>query len=234
VRKIIHYFETLGSDGIGEKTIEALVETGHATLPQFYLLNKADILELEGFADHSAELLLAEIRRVHTQGVSLARFLHAIDIFNGKFGEKILQKIIDSGFMSFSEGEIQLNPSIENYYNHLVSIEGISDITAKVFLNNLEKVHRNEYMFIMDKINLTQIESIQKTGIKVCFTGVRPSSEIKERMANAGFQESDSVSKDTKILVVKDLASSSSKMNRAKELGIEIMSLEQFISEKLV
>ena len=240
IKKIIHYFETLGSDGVGEKTIQSIVKgTKGDSLASIYLLTKADILELEGFAERSAELLLAEIRRVHTQGVSLARFLHALDIFKGRIGEKTLQKIIDSDLILFDDnfpelGKLRLNPRIENFYNHLISIDGVSEITANIFLNGMPDVNCNGALYILENINISKVKSTQSEGVRVCFTGVRPSSEVRQKMVKAGFQECDSVSKNTQMLVVKDLNSNSSKMAKAKGLSIEILSLEQFISEKLV
>lgn len=71
-------------------------------------------------------------------------------------------------------------------------------------------------------------ESTAATGKVFVFTGVRMSPHQKDRFAEIGAVEKSSVSKGVDFLVQKDPSSNSSKSEKAKGLGIRIISLEEF------
>jgi DNA ligase (NAD+) len=65
---------------------------------------------------------------------------------------------------------------------------------------------------------------------KVCMTGKGPDTRqiLEAKLFQMGYESVDSVTKDTSILVVDDLDSTSSKMLKAKKLGIKIMLYREF------
>jgi DNA ligase (NAD+) len=70
------------------------------------------------------------------------------------------------------------------------------------------------------------------TGRQFVITGSlsRPREEVEKDIRNAGGKTSSSVSKNTFALVTNDTDSSSSKMKKAKELGIPIWSEDQLLA----
>ena len=62
-----------------------------------------------------------------------------------------------------------------------------------------------------------------------CITGVRLSKEQLDVAKNAGWEEKSGVSKNLNVLVVKNTTSTSSKTEKAKSLGVKIVSLDEFV-----
>jgi DNA ligase (NAD+) len=79
--RLQHFASRRGLDitGLGGKRAEQLVDKGFVkTLPDIYQLSKDDLLHLPGYADKSAENLLAEIKKA--KNVTLDRLLYALGI----------------------------------------------------------------------------------------------------------------------------------------------------------
>lgn len=66
------------------------------------------------------------------------------------------------------------------------------------------------------------------TGRVLCFTGVRPSEDEKKAFEVAGGVVKDGMSKAITHLIVKDLTTTSSKAQKAKASGVELVSYDQF------
>jgi DNA ligase (NAD+) len=68
------------------------------------------------------------------------------------------------------------------------------------------------------------------SGQVIVATGVRLSPELQEKIALHGGVVSESFNKQTTILVTKDVNSTSGKAQKAKDLGIKVISLETLLS----
>ena len=85
-------------------------------------------------------------------------------------------------------------------------------------------------------MNFSYIQSPKQTSpvdgerMYVCFTGFRD-KELEEALTAKGHVVLNGVTKECTLLVVKDLNSTSSKMNTARKRGIRIVSLEEFTNE---
>ena len=62
------------------------------------------------------------------------------------------------------------------------------------------------------------------SGVKICFTGIRD-KQLEAKITKAGGTVSGSVSKNTTYLVADDVNSNSSKADKARSLGIPIISI---------
>ncbi|MGH8463970.1 MAG: NAD-dependent DNA ligase LigA, partial [Pseudomonas sp.] len=95
---IIHYVSrrAMDIDGLGEKSVEQLVDEGLIRSPaDLYLLTFEQIVELEGFAEMSSKKLLAAIAASKTPG--LARFIYALGIPDvGEETAKVLARSLGS------------------------------------------------------------------------------------------------------------------------------------------
>ena len=234
-KKIEHFFKVMGADGIGIERIGDVYDAGKTSLVDFYSLRLEFLKSLSGWGEVSAQNFLNEVSRVFSKEIPIPKLLHALDIFKGKLGEKIIQKILDSGIIEYGVRNgvnfIALSTNISNYYNHLLKIEGISDTTAQVFLNNFGAVNLFQNVAIVRAVKFAEKSNLPASkGVTVCFTGVRPKGEIRAMMSQFGYYEVDGVSKNTEILVVKDIDTTSSKAEKARKLGVKIMSMEQFVT----
>jgi len=65
-------------------------------------------------------------------------------------------------------------------------------------------------------------------GVFAVFTGIRPTSEEEDKFLSLGGVVKSGVSKAVTHLIVRDPSTTSNKATRARELGIEIVSYEEF------
>jgi NAD-dependent DNA ligase len=121
---------------------------------------------------------------------------------------------------------------IENLRNCSISdlnqIDGFDQITSTNVYSGLDKFFafydsiKSEIIFL-DKI----VESSNLTGISVCMTGFRDAG-LQEKIEANGGKVVSGVSKKTTHLLAADKNSNSTKLKKARDLGITIMEPEEF------
>jgi DNA ligase (NAD+) len=215
--RISKFFELCGIDGFGEKTFNTLLDKGLIEKNPFevFYLKYEDLIGLEGWAETSVNKFLSEIERIKIS-LPFAKFLHATGFF-ADLGEKTIQKILD-------------NDGWDSSVEKLVEIEGIQEITAKKFMKGFKT-----YIKYDDEISSlfsftyykTPISEGKLKGLTVCMTGFRD-KEMADKIVELGGVVSDGVTKATNCLVVKDITSNSSKIQKAMKNGIEILEIDTF------
>lgn len=215
--RISKFFELCGIDGFGEKTFNTLLDKGLIEKNPFevFYLKYEDLIGLEGWAETSVNKFLSEIERIKVS-LPFAKFLHATGFF-ADLGEKTIQKILD-------------NDGWDSSVEKLVEIEGIQEITAKKFMKGFKT-----YIKYDDEISSlfsftyykTPISEGKLKGLTVCMTGFRD-KEMADKIVELGGVVSDGVTKTTNCLVVKDITSNSSKVQKAMKNGIEILEIDTF------
>jgi DNA ligase (NAD+) len=120
----------------------------------------------------------------------------------------------------FTKGEL-----VEN----LVKLDSIGEVTA-ITIDNKFTSYCDDIAIIVEMNNIVNSKGIDK-GPKVAITGFRDPDFI-ELLNNHGFDASDSygVSKKISYLVAADPNSNSSKITKAKKLGIPILSMSEFLT----
>jgi NAD-dependent DNA ligase len=222
IAKLVHFFSTLEVEDFGEPSIRTFYLNGFKTVEAILNMKQIDIVSIEGFGIKSSVKLISQFGKIK-RGVSLAKILHALDVFDGLIGEKTCQKIFDEA---------------ENYYilDSIIKVEGIAEKTARVFS---EGITRYIALDGMDLVKITHIQSPKEAVLgdklkdeKICFTGCRPSKDMGKKIQQEGGQVVSGVSKNTTMLVVKDKSEttlSSNKAVTAKKLGIKIVEFKYFM-----
>ena len=133
-------------------------------------------------------------------------------------GERLAQKIVDSGFdlLKFLEDseEIKKLHTISNFNSNV-----ISEIVDK----------KDLFKKFVELKQVTQERKMSENVGKYVITGVRFHGDDLAKVEAVGWSESSSVSKNTQVLVVKDPATTSSKAEKARALGVKILSVEEFL-----
>ncbi len=110
---------------------------------------------------------------------------------------------------------------------NLMGLPGFGEKTAtKVQTGILSKLKL--IYFLLDTLTLKHKSTINSTKGKVCFTKVRDAN-FENNLVSKGYEVSDSLTKETKILIVPSLDVQSSKVDKAKKYGITIMTLDDAI-----
>jgi len=225
-RSLTYWCRTLEMDGIGEKLIEALLDSGLVlTISDLYKLNHSQLTSLERIGDKSAYNVLDELEK--TRNMPLSKFLHALGL--ERIGPEVAM-MISQYFISLEK----LLVWVENGDNQeLTTIDGIGEKVAAIFRDGISK--RRELILALSEIIDVADEAESATGIfdgkSFCITGSlsRPRKEIALAIKNAGGKVVGSVSGNLDILVAGEKAGS--KLAKAESLGIEVWVEEELFSQ---
>lgn len=225
-RRIVHFASkgAMDIDGLGPAIVRALLDNGLITsVADLYTIKKADLLELDNFKEKSADNLINAIEKSRSQ--PLDRLVFALGIPNiGQASAKLLcDKFGDlDNICSASEEEI-------------ADIEGFGDIMASAVTKELAEPHMRELIAklaecgVNTKYQKVQVDS-RFEGKTFVLTGTLPTlkrAEAKALIEKYGGKASGSVSKKTAYVLAGEEAGS--KLDKARSLGIEIITEEQFL-----
>lgn len=227
VSRMVHFASRNAMDiaGLSEKTVLKIIEVLNIReISGIYDLTLEDLLQLEGFKEKKSQNLLDGIER--SKETTLAKFLYGIGIPH--VGIKT------------SEDLAKVFPDIESLKNateeELVELPDIGSIVAgeivKFFQDDqiIEGInHLLERGIVFEKTAKQEIkESIADK--KFVLTGSLKSytrKELEDIITNAGGKTSSSVSKNTDFVIAGENAGS--KLAKAQELGVPVISEEEFI-----
>ncbi len=220
--------DAMNIDGLSEATIEKLIGEGliHSMPDFFRLKDHADrIASMDGFKEKSRDNLLAAIETART--TTLARLIYSLGIPNiGLANAKVICRYISDD----PERIPQLTA------DELMSIEGIGEVLARSFTDyfadpkNLEMYREMVTLLTFEK---EEAASNELDGKVFVITGsvehFANRNELKEYIEARGGKVTGSVTAKTSYLINNDITSGSSKNKTAKELGVPIITEEDFL-----
>ena len=210
----------LNIDGLGEKSVEQLVDAGLInSIPDIYRLNFEQLCQLERFGEKSATNLIQAIEL--SKNTSLPRLIYALGIRHvGESSAKDLAK-------AFGSLEVLLVANLDQ----LLQVREIGEIVARSILDFFAEEHNLQVIQELLSLGLTYPAIIaenlyhpQITGKTFVITGSFVNlkrDEIKAELEEYGAKVAGSVSKKTDYVIVGSDAGS--KLTKANELGIKFM-----------
>lgn len=228
IKRAFAYFiskKAMNIDGVGEKVAEALLDAGLVqTFDDLFELREGDFLELEGFAEVSAKKAVDAIQKAGLD-VPLSRFLTALSIDH--VGEETARDLANH----FGTVEKLRKTSLEE----LLSINGVGEKLANSIIewfrdkNNAKLIDR---LLKHVKIVQPKKDSSPKplAGKTFVFTGsmeCMSREEAGEKVRALGAEVAGSVSKKTSYVVAGEEAGS--KLDKARELGVTVLTEEEFL-----
>lgn len=228
IRKIIHFAsrEALNIEGLGDKVVATLYEKGiiKHTIDLFFL-DRNKLVELERMGDKSVDNLLNAIE--NSKQSSLDKVIFALGILNvGKKAGKILAEYYKNltNFSKATVDELLELPDIG-----LITAESIVDYLSNDnnlrFINELIEIGMNPQYEIQNKNtdNIFSGKTIVLTGKLVELTR----NEAKEYLERFGAKVTGSVTSKTDYVIAGEKAGS--KLAKAEQLGIQVLSEDEFI-----
>lgn len=221
--------DALNIDGLSESTLEKFLSKGFIKSDSdlFHLDKfKDEIINMDGFGKRSYEKLIAALDEAKNTTVS--RFLYSLGIAGiGSANAKMIAKYFDN----------DIDRIISASKDDLLEIEGIGEVLANSiadFFKSEKNIENVESLRNILKFEKEESGGGDKLSGKVCvITGslqhFSNRNELKELIEKNGGKVSGSVSSKTNYLINNDTASNSSKNKKAKELGVEIISEEDFL-----
>ena len=228
IRKIIHFAsrEALNIEGLGDKVVATLYEKGiikHTI--DLFSLDRNKLVELERMGDKSVDNLLNAIE--NSKQSSLDKVIFALGILNvGKKAGKILAEYYKNltNFSKATVDELLELPDIG-----LITAESIVDYLSNDnnlrFINELIEIGMNPQYDIQNKNtdNIFSGKTIVLTGKLVELTR----NEAKEYLERFGAKVTGSVTSKTDYVIAGEKAGS--KLAKAEQLGIQVLSEDEFI-----
>ncbi|MGN0437688.1 MAG: NAD-dependent DNA ligase LigA [Lachnospiraceae bacterium] len=217
-------------DGLSDATLEKFIDEGFLKeLPDIFHLRKYQekIVSLEGFGEKSYQNLMDAIEKSKT--ISMAKFIYSLGIGGiGLANAKVIVKYFDYDFNRI------MNAGVEE----LVKIDGIGDVLADSFFEYFHNPkNRNMIDSLLDEVSFETEDYHTESGITgktFVITGAvhqfTNRDELKEYIEKLGGKVTGSVSKNTDFLINNDVTSQSSKNKKARQLGIPIISEDDFIA----
>ena len=221
--------DALNIEGLSEATLEKFIARGFIhefadifRLPRF----REEIVELEGFGEKSYENLISSVEKARK--TTLARVVYSLGIPNiGLSGAKLICRQFDD------EVERLLAASEEE----LAAIDGVGPVIAASFTGYFADPEKRERFFrLLSELTLEKEETaaVQDLKGKVfvvtgSLTHFSNRAELKELIEKRGGKVTGSVTGKTDYLINNDTESSSSKNKKARELGIPVISEEEFL-----
>jgi DNA ligase (NAD+) len=235
--RLIHFCSrgAFDIDGMGEKTILEFYADGLLkSAPDIFRLpeHEAEIAKREGWGPVSAAKLSAAIEAKRT--ISLPRFIFALGIRRvGENNAKLLARHYGS-YANWRESMAAATLIGSDARLELGSISGIGPAIATDLAAFFMEAHNRDtlaelesFLTIEDAVNAATADS-ELSGKTIVFTGTlsmaRP--EAKARAESLGAKVTESVSKKTDYVVVG--ADAGSKEKKARELGLRILSEDEF------
>ena len=234
VLEIAHYSsrDALNIEGLSEATIERFVQNGFIkNYTDLYSLEKFkdDIIALDGFGEKSYSNIINAIEK--SKSVNLENFIYGLGINNvGLSNAKLLCSKFQYDFEKIK------NASFEQ----LIQIDGFGEVIAMSivkYFQNAENVSLAEKALSILKINkVIQNENEQiLEGKTFVVTGdvhyYKNRKELQQEIEMLGGKVTGSVTSKTDFLINNDILSTSSKNKKAKELGIPIITEDDFVNK---
>ena len=225
-RRIVHFASrpAMDIDGLGPAIVQALLDSGLIkSVADLYTIRQDDLLQLDNFKEKSASNLVNAIEKSKSQ--TLDRLVFALGIRN--IGQASAKLLCDR----FGD----LDNICAATADEVASIEGFGGIMAESVVRELSDPNMQELIRRLKEYGVnTHYESTRAgdlfEGKTFVLTGTLPTlkrNDAKALIEKYGGKASGSVSKKTDYVLAGEEAGS--KLVKARELGIEIITEEQFL-----
>lgn len=221
--------DALNIDGLSEMTLEKFIAAGfiHEFDDIFHLDRHRDaIVTMEGFGEKSYENLIAAAKTAsHT---TLPRLIFGLGIAGiGLANAKVICRHFDFNLDAMRKADAE----------ELCAIDGIGGVLADAWVTYFKNDKNNEILdhLLADLTFTNEARSEEQTlaGKTFVITGsvehFANRKELQEKIESLGGKAAGSVSAKTSYLINNDVTSNSSKNKKARELGIPILSEEDFL-----
>ena len=222
--------DALNIDGLSEATLEKFISMGfiHEYADMFHLENHRDsIVEMEGFGQRSYENLIASVKKASQ--TTLPRVIYGLGIAGiGLANAKMLCRHFRYDFNAMRNSGLE----------ELTAVDGIGGVLAQAWMDYFADEKNNAMVDrLLEELSIENepVEEGEKPfeGLTFVITGsvehFANRKELQELIESKGGKASGSVTSKTAYLINNDATSNSSKNKKAKELGIPIISEEEFL-----
>lgn len=222
--------DAMNIEGMSEATLEKFIIQGFIKdFSDIFHLDRyeEEIKNLEGFGEKSYVNLQKSIE--NARNTTLPRLVYSLGIANiGLANAKVICR-------AFGNDPARIPDATEE---ELDEISGVGGVIAKTYVDYFaQEKHRELYQKLLAEVTIPQEEAAAEAamfaGVNFVITGsvthFANRGEVKELIESRGGKVTGSVTSKTHYLINNDVQSASSKNKKAKELGVPIISEEDFL-----
>ena len=224
--------DAMNIDGLSEETLDKFIGKGFIKeYADVYKLNRfeEEIVNMPGFGRKSYENLMASVDK--SRKVPVFKLLYSLGVPNiGVANAKVISRYFDYDMDKITKATA----------DELVSVEGVGDVMAKAYVEYFsDQDNMAALKNLLDEIQLEVPEKVAVdmdnpvAGKTFVITGsvnhFENRNQVKDLIESLGGKVTGSVTAKTDYLINNDNMSTSSKNKKAKELGIPIITEEEFI-----
>ena len=222
--------DAMNIDGLSEATLEKFIAKGfiHDFGDIFEIeKHRKEILEMDGFGEKSFENLLVSLEKARE--TTLAKVIYSLGISNiGLANAKVICRHFDDDLEKIRCADEE----------EISAIDTIGPVIAKNLADYFRKEENNRKLdHLLSHLHLKKEEKAGEqifAGMNFVVTGsvehFANRGELKEYIEGFGGKVTGSVTGKTNYLINNDISSNSSKNKKARELGIPILSEEDFLA----
>ena len=225
--------DALNIAGLSEATLEKFIGVGmiHEYADIFHLdRHQEEIVEMDGFGQKSYDNLIAAAEKAsHT---TLPRMVYGLGVAGiGLANAKMICRHFENDFEAMRHATVE----------ELVEIDGIGEVLAQAWTAFFSDEKNNAIVdHLLAELTFEAGDEESSEGADEAFAGMnfvitgslehfKNRKELQELIERRGGKVTGSVTSKTNYLINNDVASSSSKNKKARELGVPILSEEEFL-----
>lgn len=225
--------DALNIAGLSEATLEKFIGVGmiHEYADIFHLdRHQEEIVEMDGFGQKSYDnLIVAAEKASHT---TLPRMVYGLGVAGiGLANAKMICRHFKNDFEAMRHATVE----------ELVEIDGIGEVLAQAWTAFFSDGKNNAIVdHLLAELTFEAGDEESSEGADEAFAGMnfvitgslehfKNRKELQELIERRGGKVTGSVTSKTNYLINNDVASSSSKNKKARELGVPILSEEEFL-----
>ena len=228
IQSYLFFMKILKIPFVAEGTIIKLYDNGYDTLKKIINITKEQLLAIEGFKEVSSAKIIASLKEIHSK--DCIDIINASNCLGRSFGQIKIKMIYDKFPFLISNKEKALKLTVDD----LITIDGIASITATQFIKNLPNIYKffDELGFKCheEKTEKKEIEDNYSKDKIFVFSGFRD-KELENKIIENGGTVSNTITKNTSLLIIKNEDEKSNKIDQATNKKIKIITLELFMKE---
>ena len=226
LKKIEDFFKKIDVVGLGRGNVKRIMNAGFDTIPKIINMAMEDFLIVEGFKQKMATKVHNSIHE-KLVSASIEELMSASNIFQRGLGKRRIIQILKRYPDILISKE-----SNEEKMEKIIDLEGFKTKTAQMFVPYIDN-----FKDFLKSIDLEHKLNVQKQSKKdkshplfekkIVMTGFRD-KELTTILEEVGVELSGSVSKNTFMVVVKDIDDDTGKADKARKMKVPMMEVVSF------
>ena len=226
VKMTAGFLEKLGAKHVGEKSIQKLYSAGYNTIVKILDMTDEQMIQIDGFAITLAKRTRSNIHDA-IKNATIDMILGSSGVLGYGFGIKKIGLLLN-------EVPDLLTTDIDSLSDRITKVDGFSLKSATKLISHIPQA--NEFLrqlqpYMTNRSTMiSPMNTNPSKNITVVISGFRDAM-FEKQLVDMGYKIGSTVSKNTSYVITVPNHNPSSKITKAKSLGISIIDKDDFINQ---